>query len=1729
MDKQKLKNFKKVVLKAMQLKTEDQLEMFDKIPDEIHSSIFKNNFNENYQLARKIILNKFDQEDYKKIEKEKMKIHDMLKATKHISNKVAKNGETVLFLTDTDNDGSLAQANILAFEKALPEELKNRFQTLYCQTVNGNTARGFTVDLVDLWLEKNPNLKDKPFTIVTADNGINSVEEQIKINKKYPNATLIVTDHHNPDEDNVVVPNENTLVVNPKYKPNKYFQSKNISGANVLGRLLENVLNEFEATHKAELKDKDLVVEHMREISRAANLLDYVDTDITDKPLKDHIVEKYASLGGLMNVNNSLNKIVLTEKTEKEIKDLFSDVEGLDIDKVTETIQKIKAQNVLAEKLITLQYRFSALTNDEKASITKDRIFADMITELDKEKNPNIGNINPNYIEQLRPFIYTYTTSNELLDYEQGILDQMVNVYSTLKKEERVLQAEFGKVNLLNIEKLDNSTIMYPKNSDHLSLLNRKLLGKIYNEENNGMLLTLDNVERERATGSFRSIYRIQDILRNKDKIENLFNVKISFQGHDKAAGFFIEKQDGEELKPEIIEEINKYINKNLNILKEEDKRSYSHLIQTDFDFNTFTVFNAYNKAVKGSLTNMQSLAPVVQFNNHTYLTNSKTLLDESLQQIVKNKKYGYVPASISFDNDTVIIPTELLRQMANSNFKDALQISFMNDGAFIGNKIIPDVNKQKLVKIKKNNKEREKMISFYEEHYKDKHFVELPMKYIKESPFFAANKFGESEYTRYESTVISILDETDSDMIVVADVEANGLGSAPKICNLGTVELSIDENSGNFISPKLFEERAFKSITGKHFMLSKAQLSDVEEITKKEYNNLNFAEKQMTMVMLEDESRYFKVSSFDKFKSLNNFSKKNGGVHINRGLKASMGSVFINDNDVKITEKIATLTAIDNTLLNKIGMSSKKADEIFTERYKDKKIIFQAHNLPYDLGVLRGNLNELYKLVTDIEKGNKLNDSAIYSRSQKLAYDPINIATFEKDMVPALYGKEFFHSEASDFAINGFLSSPEDGMLPDRTGRHFLKKKDGKVTIIDTKENVEVTVEVARASLQAIEDERVKESELMGVPKDEIEKVDISELSVLDLLQEQIKVIDMPGNSIKYSVQSLSDYDMIRSMILSSADFQIKSVDIPEEFENATEKMEFFMMNYHFDASFKENFSNFQSSLDANEISDMFVTAGFKEAAIEEMKEEFVAETNRLKAEGKIKRARKVPDFSDKTPEDPKIEVFNNFAAKFLEENKDLQKKFHETWVYKRVLNAVNPTKEKLKDKDLVGQIAYVTAISEDVVEKIMKEAIEYKEKYNLDSVIQKEPHNNLYFDKCDVAMEAVLTFKRPTDRNYNTYNHSTKNVVNMYLENIAKTTYKNMEADLRTVALDSYSRKQAASYKRVNKTDFIKRSVESDIEHVKFKFSADTLQQHAFAYGVLKRELTDEEIDNASEKLEFIVRNEQMRNSVYQQDVITEADEEFVKTLNNILDRNEGKVNEYRKEMEEFFEEIYFSKKENEMHKCLKLVEHSILTGESIKTPRMGALMKREKESLIDLTAKFSDIAMDLGVSQLKPFIPTTLGIGQSDKIDQYLGKTIDDIVSAPKEEDVDQTLMNFFAKIQEKEEISIEEKLEEELKFLNTLHKGNETAIAQDLLKSKIIKSVNIKRQNNAKQIFKFSELLNEKLGSILRGEDQSVDFEYKPEVIEVTSEMQEKIEAGLEKVKSKPKRKPAAKKK
>ena len=1654
MEKAKLNNFKKIIIKSMNISTEEEMNMFNQIPDSIISDIFENNFNGNYQLARNIILNNFEQDSYKRIENEKNKIHDMEKASIHLANEL-KNGKKVLFVTDTDNDGSLSQSNVLEFKRALNDEEKNKIDILFCQQINGNNARGFTVDLIDEWVNINTNFKKEAFTIISADNGINSVEEQEKINKKYPNATLIVTDHHLPDEEFVVVKNEKTLIVNPKYKPSKFFKEKNISGANVLGKLLEKTLDNLEKDN-VELKNKEVVVSSMKEISRIANLLDYVDTDITDKPLKNNLVEKYSSLGGLMNVNNSLNKIIVSDLSKESIESLFKEFknEDFDLELVKNTIQKIKEQNIVAKKTLNLQKQFDALSDREKNAIPKDRINEDLIVSFEKNNNETKENkdINPNYVEQLRPFIYNYAASSSLIDYEKGIFMKMEDIYLNLKKLERILQTEFGKVNVLDVNKLENSTIMFPKNSNHLTLLNRKLLGKIYNEENNGFLMILDSVSKEKASGSFRSVYRIQDILKDKEKIEKVLNIKLSFMGHDKAAGFFIEKTDGSDLSHSVINEVNRFINKRLETLKVEDKKSYSHLIQTDFHYPAIALFNKFNQAVKGNLTNMQSLSPVIQFNKSTYLTDSKTQNEKSLQQLIKDKRYGYVPVEISFDGKTIILPTEMLRQISNSNFKDGIQVSFMADGVFIGNKVIKDINKQNLIKIKSPKNNRDEMIEFFNKTYvENNYFVELPKEKIKESPFFKYNKFGASEYNRFESLIIDVIDRSSTDMIVVADTEANGLGNAPKVCNFGVVEMKINEDSGYKLKKESFESAHFESLKGNKYLLSRGQINKLEKINNEEFKGLTLAEKNLVMKNHKTEEMFKTTENqTNNYIKLNNYKTLGDKtVIVNRELRFEIGSMFIKDLDTKMSERIISLTSIDNTLLNKVGITSEEADNILTERYKDKKCVFQAHNLPYDLGVIKGNFKNYYNVVTDFEKGNLLNDSAIYSREAKLAYDPINIGTFEKDFVPALAQIHFYESEYSDLSLSSFLSTDEDGTLSDRTDRYILNKKNGKITLTDKKENTEVSVIIDHSNVEKV---LTTENENM-----------LDEKSEISILKELIVKSEMPGNSIKYSVQALSDYDIIRSLILSTKSFEIETVDIPTELKEHKETIESFMMNYHFDSSTNENVHNFFKALNKEERKTMFVTKNWREEELERMEKLFDEEQSNLPARN---RKRKRPSFADAIGIDPKMESFTNFIDDFLEKNKDIQAKFHEVWAYKKVLQCINPTKETLKDKDIMDHVVEVTSLPRNKVELIIKDAIDFKNIYKIDSVIQKEPHNNVFFDKCDVVLEAVLTFKRPSDRSYNSYTNSVDNVVDMYLGNIVKTSGQHVISQQRKMAADSFSRKQALAYKRKVKTDYIIENQEIS-ENVKFKFSADTLPMDTFAYGELKKELTEKEIVELSKKLEFVVRNEQMRFSIDEKVFTGEHDEIVLTGMKRMLKCNEKTVKELKDDIAEHFESIYYSRKENEFKKCLKMVISAYTDNTPLVAPRtLEPMMKREKNTLIELSKKISDIAVNLGINAIEPLELNDVNL-------------VKGLLTPIEKVKVGNPIIEFFDKIPEiSEELVVERKND----FDKAIKNAESESERKVLIRNKIIPDVKVKRRNDANHMFKFQELMGNYMNKI-----------------------------------------------
>ena len=70
---------------------------------------------------------------------------------------------------------------------------------------------------------------------------------------------------------------------------------------------------------------------------------------------------------------------------------------------------------------------------------------------------------------------------------------KMINVYLSIKESEKKMANELRRGEVITKSKLENSTIAYT-DKNILTIFNRKFLNKVYNDENPGFSLTLDNI-----------------------------------------------------------------------------------------------------------------------------------------------------------------------------------------------------------------------------------------------------------------------------------------------------------------------------------------------------------------------------------------------------------------------------------------------------------------------------------------------------------------------------------------------------------------------------------------------------------------------------------------------------------------------------------------------------------------------------------------------------------------------------------------------------------------------------------------------------------------------------------------------------------------------------------------------------------------------------------------------------------------------------------------------------------------------------------------------------------------------------------------------------------------------------------------------------------------------------------------------------------------------------------
>lgn len=1490
----KLNKFRILVRKALFLTPEEE-NLFYSISEDIWQHIFDKNFNSDLSYAERVILNPVEDSNIKHTETrylERVKENiDNFNISADLLEYFIEHNKPVIFITDFDNDGSLSQSVIMQLYKVLPEEKHKNIHLEYARSVADNKTRGFTFDLVKQ-IVKNKNIDaNNDFLIVTADNGINSRSEQIKINKHFPYATLLVTDHHNPDPDLMVLENENTIIFNPHYfkadfdkninisketqESYDFFRKYNISGASTVGLLIKR----FIQNHTRSMKENLSLMEQMElmktgkglfdnelksidKLSKMSNMLDYVETHPADKPTHISEIEYANNLQSLLNTNNSLSAIITGNIEVEKLHLLSQQNDEVNVDKIITEIKNIHFLNVLSKGLLDKYNEYRNLdisnTNDDLVLTWLEDIVSNSREVIDSFDI----NENTNYIEQLRPFIFALSFNQEKKVWEDQVLNSFLDIYKKLRKSERGIIDELRKTELTDAYETDYANI-YMVKPDFQHLFNRKLIHKTYNRLNVGVNIVLDNYQDGLLSGSFRSIVDVSDFFNQnlKEKIEKQYQIKISTPGHERAAGFIIEgKIDNvpeflTALSHELNNSISLYIANNTALKQNNDLAVVS-------DLGSLETIGRINKVIRGNVSHMAKIKPLIRLNpeDNVYV-DRRNGLQTNLLEKSEEQKYGYTSVNTKLETkhqsgENVIIPNFLIKKLSENNFENYLRFDYLNNGVFIAeNEAIIDLNNSPLLTLSANDERKEALADFFEKNNKGQNIVTLNREDIQNNPFFQKGKFtNEQDFLNFEKFIIGVLDKSNTDCYSVFDVEADGFGNA-KLLNIGFMNYFIDEGNAEILDPS--KTLILKSLRNDYFHADKSN-TKLKEIGAEEFYDLKQNSSQNLFESVESKF-YIAEQDADLIPVSNIKEQADGKYMINRHIKGESFSFLVKPKGFSIPSAIEKLTGITNDMAHRYGLPLEFIDEFCADYFKDKSTLFIAHNTEYDARICRINLPVFDKVLHNPQ--NIVSDSAEFSKEHRLMYDNIPIVSVQN--VPELNGLYFYNNTYSPTHFEQFVASNEEGVFPDvKNRKHIVKKKrlaGGYDFYVNDLSNNNLT----KINMDNFAD--VIEHDAQNIFKKTQSKNPIMIYSGLN------------SQHVGYKAQGLGEVKQIRQM-LSSKDKEITFVkDVESKYpfiakEQALEFQNFYRLN----KTGKENVVDFLNLYGLS-------------------KED----------ENNIDKYRNLLELSSE---------FEELNAHLIEE----------TWIYQTVLNTFEPQLKTDINKDQIDLISYQTAIKPELVEQVLNDVYNFKKEYGIDRIIVDEHHcNGPVTGKLvgDIAYEDKATVLLLIDRFANGFGDGMETTVNYFID-VAKqygVKFSKQFALADDIAVDSASYSQIGfHYDNSNNHSSVTESVnerktminEGDSEQIiKLKMSEDLIQNGKHVYMIKRKNtyLTDEDIDNDKRKLEFIIGTATLS-------LTSKNGFEY------IYDNNLKQALQYKKELQERYCYIEINNAEDMLNKYIK-----------------------------------------------------------------------------------------------------------------------------------------------------------------------------------------------------------------
>lgn len=1496
--------FRKLLRRAIFI-TQGEGELFDKIPDAVFEGIFQHNFNGNLRLAERVLLNRHkevDRVDRVRLEQNKQAIHNMGKGANRILRSL-KAGEPVLFITDADNDGSLAQSILIEFMKVLPIELQRLVHVEYAQPLSH--THGLTREIVDLSFEGRGWSADDKVLVVTADNGINNQADVESIRAGYKNVDVIITDHHLPREDLVVQEGPRVMIVNPKYKQTEYFRNNNISGANTLGVLLRTVnglLTTDPETGVNDDADNRMAMANIDELGLWANLLDYANASIADMPIRPYIVEKALGLRPLLNVSNSMRNLVTGTFSDQDFEDIAlasqnsASTHRVEAGWLREKVENVKMLNEAAHKLLNLYQSYS--DSSDNLPLTKQEFYVALTDELSQTVGLH-ESINPNYIEQLRPIIFNLAAIDNKNIFLATMAETMTQVFDDLRSIERDILEELRGAGLLKSEKRANSTILYPVDTSITRVFNRKLLSKAYNEDNNGFLLILNDVADMEARGSMRSLYPITKLLEDKSEIEDQLGISVNFQGHEQAAGFFINSTDGKPLSEQRMADFNAWMDDRVGEMKVAER---SNALPTlEVDFASVGLVEKINRAIKANLAGMWGIPAIMSFSpdkrHGVWVTDNKTSEQVNIDELLQRKKFGYQAIKTDFHDGAVVAPIELLRTVADSNFTKSLRLSYMDEGVFMASQVVDKQHLPRLIDLKGGRKEQEDLVAYYRKNFSESNFIELTRQDLQSSPYFRFNRYGQGEFEFFESLLIEMLDVAQADVLAVIDTEGTGLGKAPKCFNIGGTNLSIEAGSGTSMEVASFEDRYFRNETGNEFLLTPEQMVRLERLGQGETPSKG------SMVLhnisldrgVAYQDRFVFDGKSDELLRVTNVKKMGDKAVFNRRIAGEGFSYLIKNDDFAITQELENLTGIGNWMIEEVGRPAHEIDEEIVKHYsglkngqgQQAKIIFQAHNMPYDRGVSLANFQKLNEF-----SANQMNsDTAKIARAAKLAYDDTPVATFELREMPRV---AFYDSPYSDYSMTTFLeraAQGKSGVFPDTKAKILLRfnGETKRFSVIDRVKNHEVMIS---ADL-----EKMVEAKTVG---------------------------QASSAGLKYSVERLSSRAMIRNILLLDKQPPVR-VELGAHEEPYRAALELFQDKYHFDITPEHNIEHFSQSL---------WSGGQDQELLEHVN-------------------------------------LGDVTRRFLAANRETQARFHDGWIYEKVLSIYEPDATTLRvPAEVIEEINYFTDLPSSKIRKVLDDVIRFKRHFDLTHALVHEQHNNIRQRSedgqglADTIYEAVLPQFLAMMKFFNPYYHSVRPAAEQLVwTNIRGSMIQSLMADDFTndIASDSFSMTQMLAFNRDGKTDLIKKAeamsghgknADGELEVIKFKLGSGVLPPHTGVYATPIGHVDREQLMKDSEMLAFIMVNEQIK--------VSNGGEGLAK----IAEANNTRAIEYRNDLLTRYSKIEFSRRDTRIKRLQEVIREAY-DGEFNKLPPS---LKIDDDLLAvaeDMITKFGDIYRQTGMA--------------------------------------------------------------------------------------------------------------------------------------------------------------------